>query len=189
VRLLRQVAVALMFLVAAAAPARAEGFIVPFVGFNFGGDSGDCPALTNCEERRLNLGVSLGAMGTVIGFEEDLSWATNFFGEVPDSDNSVFSAMSNLLIGVGVGPVRPYVLGGVGLIRTHVSEASIADFGEGGNSFGYDVGGGVTGMFGSTVGIRGDLRLFRTVDSLNLFGLSDDKLEFWRASVGVAIAF
>jgi opacity protein-like surface antigen len=97
--------------------------------------------------------------------------------------------MSNLLIGVGVGPVRPYVLGGVGLIRTHVSEESITDFGEGGNSFGYDVGGGITGMFGSHVGIRGDLRLFRTVQDLDIFSLTDEKLEFWRASVGLALAF
>jgi outer membrane protein with beta-barrel domain len=188
-RLLRHAAVALMLVGFASAPARAEGFIVPFIGFNFGGDSGSCATLTNCDERRRNFGVSLGAMGTVVGFEEDLSWANNFFGEIPDGENSVFSAMSNLLIGVGVGPVRPYVLGGAGLIRTHVTEESIASFGEGGNSFGYDVGGGITGMFGSHVGIRGDLRLFRTVQDLDFFSLTDEKLEFWRASVGLALAF
>ena len=130
-------------------------------------------------------------MGPVFGLEEDISYAKNFFGETPGADNSVFSAMSNLLIGVGVGPVRPYVVGGVGLIRPHVSSltGSLTSLGAGKNAFGYDLGGGVTGMFGKHVGIRGDLRLFRTMQDVNLLIFKGQKLEFWRASVGLALSF
>ena len=188
----RLVGLALVFLVAASAPARADGFIVPFLGFNFGGDSArTCPALTNCKEKRANFGVALGSMGTVFGFEEDISYAKNFFGETPTGDNSVLTLMSNMMVGVGAGPVRPYVVGGVGLIRPHVSSftGSIASFDTDKNTFGYDIGGGITGLFGSHVGIRGDLRHFKTMQDLDLFIFSNQKLDFWRASVGLALNF
>ena len=190
-RLVHQLALATILLSIAATPARAEGFIVPFMGYNFGGDSGDtCLKLTDCEEKRLNYGVGLGSMGKVFGFEEDISYAKNFFGERTGSDNSVFSAMSNLLIGVGVGPVRPYFVGGFGLIRPHVSSlvGSLTSIDLDKNALGYDWGGGISFMFGH-VGIRGDLRQFRTMENVNLLVFSSEKLDFWRASAGFAITF
>jgi hypothetical protein len=192
VRLLRHLSVAAVFLTITAAPARAAGFIVPFAGFNFGGDSGsNCVSLTNCQEKRTNLGVSLGSMGSVIGFEEDISYAKNFFGETPGAANSVFSAMSNLLIGVGVGPIRPYVAGGVGLIRPHVTSltGSLTSLSTNENAVGYDVGGGVTAMFGSHIGLRGDLRHFHTLQDVNVLIFKGQKLDFWRASAGLALVF
>ena len=181
-------ATALVLLVST--PARADGFITPFLGFNFGGDS-NCPTVNNCTDKRLNFGVSLGSMGNVFGFEEDISYAKNIFGETPGTDNSVFSAMSNLLIGVGVGPVRPYVLGGFGLIRPHVASltGSLVTLASRKNAIGYDLGGGVTVMFGSNVGIRGDIRRFKTLQDVNLFIFTQDKLKFWRASGGLALVF
>ena len=144
-QLTRHLAFASMLLLLVSAPARADGFIVPFVGYNFGGDSGNCPSLTDCNEKRLNFGVAFGSMGAAIGFEQDISYARNFFGETPGADNSVFSVMSNLLIGPGVGPVRPYFVVGVGLIRPHVSSlvGSVTNFDAGKNSLGYDLGGGL----------------------------------------------
>ena len=192
VRLLRLVAAASLLLVFASAPARADGFIVPFVGFNFGGDSGNCPSLTACTEKRTNFGASLGSMGSVFGFEEDISYAKNFFGDTPGTPNSVLSLMSNLLIGVGVGPVRPYVLGGVGLIRPHVSSftGSLTSLGATAkNAVGYDIGGGVTGMFGRHVGLRGDLRHFHTLQDVNLLIFKGQKLDFWRDSAGLVLGF
>src|ERR1051325_11977060 len=130
-------------------PAAADGFITPFYGFNFGGDSGNCASLTNCNEKRANFGVALGSMGSAVGVEEDISYAKNFFGDTPGADNSVFSAMTNLIIGVGKGPFQPYVVGGFGLIRPHVSRLSLsADT----NTLGYDVGGGLGLFFTAHVG-------------------------------------
>ena len=192
VRLLRLVAVASLLLALTSAPARADGFIVPFVGFNFGGDSGNCPSLTDCTEKRTNFGASLGSRGPVFGFEEDISYAKNFFGNTPGTANSVFSAMSNLLVGVGVGPVRPYIVGGFGLIRPHVSSLTGSLTGLGAtdkNAVGYDIGGGITGMFGRHVGIRGDLRRFHTLQDVNLLIFKGQKLDFWRASAGLVLGF
>jgi hypothetical protein len=179
-----------MWLVLVSAPARADGFVVPFVGYNFGGDSADCPGLTDCTTKRLNFGMAFGSMGRAVGFEQDISFARNFFGETPGADTSVFSAMSNLLVGPGVGPVRPYFVIGVGLIRPHVSSlvGSVTSFGAGKNSLGYDFGGGLTGMFGP-VGLRGDIRRFRTLQNIDLLIFTGQKLDFWRASAGLMLTF
>ena len=189
---LRYLVATAILLTVTAVPARADGLIVPFVGFNFGGDSASsCVSLTNCKEKRTNYGVSLISMGTAFGIEEDISYAKNFFGETPGTANSVFSAMTNLLIGPGVGPIRPYVAGGVGLIRPHVSSfgSSLTTFDVDKNAFGYDLGGGITGLFGRHLGVRGDLRHFHTMQNVNLLIFNGQKLDFWRASVGLALAF
>src|SRR5687767_7777298 len=93
---------AALFLTAAivlgvATPARADGFIAPFMGYNFGGDSG-CPNLRGCEDKKLNVGVAVGKLGSVLGFEADLGYAKNFFGDAPGLDSSVLTLMSNVLI-------------------------------------------------------------------------------------------
>ena len=82
--LLRHLSIAALLLVVTSVPARADGLIVPFVGYNYGGDSGgDCLSLTNCKEKRTNFGVSFVSMGPVFGLEEDISYAKNFFGDTP----------------------------------------------------------------------------------------------------------
>jgi len=168
--------------------------VTPYYGFNFGGDS-NCATARNCEDKRRNFGVSIGAMGPVFGFEEDIAVAKDFFGKVPGVDNSVFTLMSNLLIGVGVGPVQPYFLVGAGLIRPHAS-IDLTKFSIDNNSLGYDLGGGVNGYFSRHVGIRGDVRHFHALQDLDtVFGeiagqiFVTNKLDFWRASVGVSLRF
>lgn len=185
---------ALLFLVFSALPARADGFITPFVGYNYGGDTSNCESLTSCEDHRMNWGVSIGSIGKLMGYEQDIGYAKHFFGKAPGVDNSVFTLMSNMLVGVGSGPVQPYFLFGFGLIRAHatlnttiVAEASKY-------SLGYDIGGGVSGYFSRHVGIRGDLRRFQTTSDVPVLstgggfvGLTNQKLDFWRASIGVAL--
>ena len=59
------------------------------------------------------------------------------------------------------------------------------------NDFGFDVGGGVMGFFSQNVGIRGDVRYFRSFSgsSDNLTGLAVSDFNFWRGSVGVSFKF
>ena len=196
VRTLKALPWAIVLLAAAVRPASADGFLTPYIGFNFGGDSSNCASLTTCEDKRTNFGVSVGSMGSALGFEEDIAFATDFFGKVPGADNSVFTAMSNLLTGVGVGRVQPYVLIGIGLIRPHTSlkiTQNVTEFQK--NSLGYDLGGGINGYFTRHVGIRGDIRRFKTLQDVPILKtitnqvLQNDKLEFWRASLGLAFRF
>jgi hypothetical protein len=177
----------------AATSARADGFFTPFVGYNFGGDS-KCPTINvqGCDDRHSNFGVSFGKMGTVFGFEEDIAFAKDFFGTQPGVDSSVFTAMSNLLIGVGAGPVQPYFLVGFGVIRPHTTlTLSNSDFDK--YALGYDIGGGVNGFFSKHVGVRGDLRHLHTAQDIPILGsvtnpfAVNQKLEFWRASLGLVL--
>jgi opacity protein-like surface antigen len=171
-----------------AAPALADGFISPFAGYNFGGDSANCISATSCEEKRLNWGVSLGTSGGVLGFEEEFSNAPAFFGSTPGGENGVLTLMSNVLIVIPAGPIQPYVLGGLGLIRSHAKlDASSLSLDK--NSLGYDLGGGLTVYLSHAFGIRGDVRHFRTLQDVTLGVLGNDQIDFWRASAGLTLRF
>jgi hypothetical protein len=181
---------ALALIAGRATPARAQGFLSPFIGYDFGGDSG-CPTLTGCTDKKLNAGVALGVIGRTLGFEEELGYAKDFFGTSPGLDSSVITLMSSLMLAPRIGPVRPYVVGGVGLIRTQVSLTAPSQLTVDNNSAGWDLGWGVMGFFGSRVGVRGEIRHLHAFQDLNLFGftLGDTKFDFGRASLGMVLMF
>jgi opacity protein-like surface antigen len=171
------------------APASAQEFISPYLGFNFGGDSG-CPTATNCEDRHNNFGVSGGKLGAIGGGEFEFGYAKNFFGDAPGVDTSVLTLFGNVIIGPKFGFIRPFVLGGVGLIKSHV-ELTAGSLLDSSNNFGWDLGGGLMFMFGDHVGVRGDLRRFQSFQNQTILGfsLADEKLKFNRATAGLVLAF
>jgi hypothetical protein len=173
-------------------PARAQAYFVPSVGWDFGGDAGDCPALlSDCSVKRTTYGVSAGAIsGGVIGLEVDFSYAPDFFGQSPAFDtNSVLTLMGNLLLSLPAGPVRPYVTGGIGLVRTRVSLTAGSLFSLDDSGFGYNLGGGLMLLFPHHLGVRGDLRRVRSTSDISLLGigLPGSKLQFSRFSVGLVL--
>ena len=170
-----------------ARPAFADRGITPYVGYNYGGDSSNCVSLTGCQEKHTNVGVSLGAVGST-GFEEDIGYAKNFFGVAPGTNNSVLTIMSNLVIGIPVGPVHPFVVGGVGLIRPHAS-LKPTDLITSKNALGYDIGAGVAISLGHSFALRGDIRRFSTFEDLKLFVFTGGKLTFSRATIGLTLKY
>src|SRR6516165_1420065 len=102
-----------------AGTARAQGYLAPFIGFNFGGDA-NCPQIAGSQDKRLNFGIGIGRMGNVFGFEEEFAYAKDFFGTAPTLNSSVLTVMSNVMFVPNIGPIRPYALAGLGLIKTHV---------------------------------------------------------------------
>lgn len=184
--------ICLLMLLAAAAPSRAQGFISPLIGYDFGGNSG-CPQISNCEDKRTNVGVAFGAMGKILGFEEEFADAKNFFGSVGDQSSSVITLMSNLMIVPAIGPVHPYVLGGLGLMKTHVEFTRADVLSTDNNSLGWDIGGGVTVLFSPHVGIRGDIRHFHSAKSITIPFVgttpTDENITFGRASAALVLAF
>jgi opacity protein-like surface antigen len=99
--------------------------------------------------------------------------------------------MSNVMFIPNIGPIRPYVLAGVGLMKAHVEFTPSSLLTSDSNSFGWDAGGGVMARVHSHVGIRGDLRFFRAFQELEALGFTVDnpKLDFGRASVGLVLTF
>jgi opacity protein-like surface antigen len=181
---------AIGFTMGAAIPGQAQGFISPLIGYDFSGDAG-CPTLNDCEDKTVNVSVSVGRMGQVLGFEVEVAYAPDFFGTAPGLSSSVLTLMSNVMLIPDQGPVRPYVLAGVGLIKTHVELTQASVFATDNNNFGWDVGGGLIGLLGDHFGIRGDLRYFHAFQDLTVpgFTLSDSTLDYARASVGLVLMF
>jgi len=184
-----RVLIASAVLALSAAPARAQGFISPFLGFTFGGDvAATCASVTNCEDHRANWGVAFGTTHGILGFEEDIGYAKDFFGKTPTSDNAVLTVMSNLMVIIPAGPIRPYAIVGIGLMRPHIRfDASSLEFSK--NSLGYDLGGGLSVFFTHGVGLRGDIRHLRTTDTFTFGLLNNEKLNFWRGSAAVVFRF
>jgi opacity protein-like surface antigen len=180
----------LAFTLGLAGPARAQGFVSPLVGFNFAGDAA-CPSISNCEDKRLNAGVGLGVMGRVFGFEEEFAYAKDFFGTAPGLSSSVLTLTTNAMLVPRIGPIRPYVLAGVGLIKTHVDFTASGLLTSDNNNFGWDAGGGVIVSVAPHVALRGDIRHFHSFQDLTALGfaVSDSKIDFGRASAALMFTF
>lgn len=164
-------------------PARADGFLVPFVGANTGGDPGNGSQTT--------YGAALGVMGGgVFGIELDVAVAPDFLaGGSAVSSSRVTTVMGNLIVGAPIGPIRPYVSGGVGLIKQRVGGPSdLLRFSN--EDFGTDIGGGMMAFFSRNVGLRADVRVFRDLNDRGTAGDLDlSSFNFWRWSLGVAFRF
>jgi opacity protein-like surface antigen len=167
--------------------ARADGFVTPWVGSAFG---------SNIQNGQATLGVSAGGMGGgIIGGEADFGWSPSFFGTKSDfGSNTVMNLMGNIIIGIPVGGqhgggVRPYAVGGIGLIRSQIDGGSVAHVSSSNNMFGWDAGAGVMGYFNEHIGLRGDMRYLRATSDLksgiSSLDLNGNQLHFWRASIGV----
>jgi hypothetical protein len=183
----RIVVLALALLSFSPRAALADGFLSPFVGFGFGGDSATCPSLTNCVDKRLSWGVSIGSTNGGFGVEEDIAYARDFFGRTPGFDNAMLTAMSNLMVVIPAGPIQPYGVFGVGLLRPHMQFSNLTTLSK--NVFGWDFGGGLNVFPTHSFGLRGDIRRMRSFQNVTLGVFGNDHINFWRGSAGVTLRF
>ena len=171
---------AVLLLTSTAAPARADVTLTPFIGSLFSGDLGSI--------KKATYGVSLASMGAgVFGGEFDFSWTPSFV-DANSAHNAVTEAniTGNLIVGIPIGgthgaSIRPYVVGGGGLLRATEKNSDFVDRIRS-NDFAWDFGGGVMGTFNSHFGLRGDIRYFRSNSASNEY-------RFWRGTGGLAIKF
>lgn len=194
---------ALALVAAAPAPASADWTFSPFIGSTFNGELNDVD-LNESTQNKLSWGGSLMWMGEgIAGFEVDFGYTPEFFFSDNDNqvdfigDGNVTTFMVNAVIGVPIGGdrgagIRPYGTAGLGLVRQRVDDV-IDVFDADRNSLGFNIGGGIMGMFTDNVGIRGDLRWFRQFsdnsDGLDALDFDLSGLSFWRGTVGVTFRF
>jgi len=169
--------------------AYADGFLTPYIGYNFGGDSSNCASLSNCEEKRTNWGVTIGSTSGIFGIQEDIGYAPEFFGKTPGAANGVLHLMTDFMVVVPAGPIQPYGFIGVGLIRSHakLDTSSLTSVSE--NAFSHDIGAGLNIFFVHSAGIHGEIRHLQTFQDLDLGFFKGQKLDFWRASAGMTFRF
>lgn len=179
-------------LVAAPTQARAEGFFVPWIGANWG--SGN-----NIDQGRGAFGFNAGGMGAgIIGGEVAFGYSPSFWGTKNDfGNNSVIDLMGNIIVGVPIGGtrgagIRPFVSGGIGLLRTQIDGGTLARVSSSNNMLGWNLGGGAMGFFNNHIGLRGDLRYTRGFEDLNtgntVIDLSgNNQLHYWRVQAGVVL--
>ena len=124
----------------------------------------------------------------MFGLEQEIAYAPSFFGKAPGESSGVLTVLTNVLVIVPLGRVRPYGLIGVGLIRPHVkldATSLIASK----NAVGWDIGGGLNIFLVKNLGVRGDVRHIRTMKDVTLGIFSTEPLDFWRASAGLTLRF
>jgi len=187
-RILMVVATAVLL---APSAARAETLLTPFAGVTFGG-SGEATGA---------YGLSLSFLGAgIFGVEAEVGYTPAFFdtttSEFIDSSNIV-TVMGNLIVGIPVGGtegkgVKPYVTAGVGLLKSNVNGVDGVFDHVSNTDFGFNAGAGVMGFFNDRVGLRGDMRYFRSLtdpDEDFEFDVGVGDLDFWRGTVGVVFRF
>ena len=193
---------ALALLMLIPAPARADWMLSPFLGTTFGSELTDSDAPDEDYAEKVNYGVTLTYMGAgIVGFEIDFGYAPEFFEPNDDDfdlidDSNLTTLMLNLVVGAPIGGqtgpgIRPYAAGGVGLMRSQVT--GIGDlFDVSDNSFGMNVGGGVIGFFSDNIGVKGDLRYFRSLTDLgddDILDIDLGKFHFWRGTGAIVFRF
>ncbi len=143
-RFLLRTCLVLLFLGSAVVPARADWFLVPYLGAAFGGAANQFTYndFDDEFEQRVNFGGSLGYRfgNGLIGLEVDYNLAPNFFQytggtnnfDLFDLDSSAQTVMGNVVFSIPAGGrdgrFQPYVTAGLGTIRTRLqSESDLFD--------------------------------------------------------------
>ncbi len=181
--------------VCAPALAHAEGYVSPWVAANAGASR-----FGDFDNGRAGFGVNAGGMGNgIIGGEIDFGYSPSFFGtKNVFGSNNVIDFMGNVIVGVPVGGtrgagIRPFLTGGLGLIRTSVDGGTLPGTASSvtysNNMFGWNAGAGVMGYFNDHVGLRGDVKYLRgfedTRTGITILDNAPGQFHFWRASAGV----
>ena len=189
------IATGAMALVLAPIQARADGFVAPWIGSSFGAGNG--VSGSEIKNGQTTFGITAGGMGAgVIGGEVDFGYSPSFFGDKQVfGTNTVINLMANVIVGVPIGGqsgagIRPYVTGGIGLLRTQIDGTSIGFGSSSDNGLGWNAGAGIMGYFADHIGLRGDLRYLRGFNETDFGPFTGDNLgtlRFWRASIGVVI--
>jgi hypothetical protein len=199
-------ALALVVIAGAPAKASADWLFTPYIGWNWGGSAGFSDFLGDFEdefERRMNFGGSLAYMGGgIVGFEVDFGFSPNFFEQTAGDedfafgDSNVTTLMANVMVGAPFGGqsgggIRPYASGGLGLIKARIDDADDL-FEVNSTDWGLNVGGGIAGFFTDNIGLRGDVRYFRSLQDNepdDEFDVALGDFNFWRGTVGVIFRF
>jgi hypothetical protein len=177
--------------------ARADYLFIPYLGGAFGGSTAFLNLEQGAGSTQVILGGSAGWLSSgVLGFEGDFAYAPRFFerdnlaGLILDSNVATLSGSVIVAVPLSVSDysLRPYLVGGLGLVHSSISYLLALDPVDD-NSAGLNVGAGAIGFITSRTGVRFELRHFRTFarEANEASGEVLPRLSFWRATFGIVI--
>ena len=194
----RLVVALLLWICVPAGEARADWLITPFVGLSFAHET----SFLNLEEgarSRMTLGASVMLISDgILGVEADVAHTPKFFeGDDPFGvvvSSRVTTIGGNVVLATPLAvtreSLRPYLLGGVGLIQARSKDVA-AVFPVDEDRLGLSLGAGALGFVSERTGLRFDVRHIKAISGPSgLFprpGVS--RLSFWRATAGLIIAY
>lgn len=194
----RLIALVWLFAWLVPASARADWLVTPFIGVKFAGETNFVDLEKAAGETKLTLGGSVAVLGDgVFGLEFDFGYSPRFF-EGPDRGGLVVRSNVTTLMGSVIAAVpvrltraslRPYVVGGLGLLHAHIEDVLNA-LPVNSNLLGLTVGGGALGPLTARTSLRFDVRLLKNLtEEGELVTFGTTRLSFWRASVGVTLRY
>jgi hypothetical protein len=175
----------------------ADRQIRPFMGATFGGGTTFVDPDNAIGDPNLAIGVGALFLGEVLGAEVEIADAPGFF---ESNNNLVRGSRVTTISGnvVVAAPrrlteysLRPYVVGGGGLMRVRRTTASNV-FDISSTIPAVDVGVGVVGFLTNRTGVCWEVRRFQGIGSNTTEGLTwtgEERLSFWRATMAVAIRY
>lgn len=197
-RLARAVTVFAALMLLPASNAAADWLFTPFLGGTF---APQIP-IVNLEQSAGTTKVVVGGSTALLsdgifGIEGDFGYSPRFFersSQFLNAGSNVMTFLGNVVVALPLSvtreSLRPYAVGGIGLIHAAAAALVVQELDIDRNLLGYDLGGGAIGMFDPNVGVRFDLRRFQTVHELeNQLTQQRSHLSFWRATVGVTIRY
>ena len=182
---------------AASVTAEADIIFTPFAGKSFAAQH-TLDTSATVDKQTWLVGVSAAWLtDNIFGAELDVGYGPRFFASdqfLNRPGSNVLSFTGNMLLTVPVSvtrdSLRPYISGGLGMVHAGVSDAvRINEIDS--NLVAFSVGGGAIGFVNRRAGVRFDLRHIRTTSRAldNATLLTEPRLGFWRATVGVAIRY
>jgi len=206
----RTVVLAALLFFVQVAEARADFLVTPFLGYEFAARTTlpdlDTGAATS---KHWTFGGSAAWLSDrILGVEVDFAVVPGFL-QKSDSKELVTSSRVTTLTGSVIAALplsvtreslRPYAIGGLGLIRATAEDK--AGLNEScrpgqtpgvtcpGNWLGLQLGAGAIGLITDRAGVRFDLRHLRALSrETTLLGERTSKLSFWRATIGVTLRY
>lgn len=169
----------------------------PYIGVRFAAGTTFIAGFRGSQQGKFTWGSSFGILTDgVLGVEVDFAWVPGFFTDDPigiTPRSRVITLMGNVMVATPLGVasygLRPYAVGGVGLLhaRAGSEDRDLVNS----NLFGMNVGGGAIGPLSPRTSVRFDLRYFRNLsndEEAPVLG-GGAQLSFWRGSVGLAFRF
>lgn len=177
--------------------AAADWLITPFIGTAFGGDT-NFVVLARGVPKKFTFGGSVALLSDrVLGLEFDFAHSPHFFE--PDLERLVTGSHVTTLTGSVIAAVplavtqeslRPYVVGGIGVIHASV-EDFVGVFSVHDNLLAMSIGGGAIGLVSNRTGLRFEIRQFKNLrrEPNPATATGSARISFWRATAGVVIRY